>query len=467
MPVIGTSGALATFKTTPIGTTNYWMLEFNSNLITFDEYCVGGGNEVYVVGRRDPSGGGDAWWFNAKIAQDYGPPVLGWESTLDGPLAFNEGITNFFDSTSNQLISGGQSYTASPFDRVATFATFSVGGTISNQIVDYANVSSGSASQPLSRYVTGILPAANGSIWTSGTLNNKPNATANLQQIYLTNSTATTKNRQIVFTTPTVGTSGMQSDLIYDNSGNLLINVDYRAFTNVNNSFVSLFNYDVSNNTINWEYRLSATTTTASMSSNFTKTPDGNIFVVYLRPSAVTNPGFFLYKFNSAGGVIWTRKINTSLVATGYDQPGITYDDQNNLYVTIGIGATGGPYSYVIKFDTNYNIIWQRRLTGILNIGNPTWNKNNLYLKGNSNSSPARDILIKLPDDGTLTGTYSLPSGATLTYATTTNISTATGNAGTPLGSSFGIGTPTSTPMLNYTYAANVTTSSISYDLIP
>jgi hypothetical protein len=464
MPVKGTSGALATLKTTPIGTNNYWMLEFNSNLISFFNYTIGDSNEVYICGRRDPSSGSDAWWFNAKISQDYGTPVLGWESTLDGPLSFNDGSTNFFDSTTNQLISGGRSYTSAAFDTVATYARFSVNGTISNQIVDYANTAPSSSSQPTGRFVSDILAVANGSMWTTGTINNKPNATANLQQVYLTNSTATTKNRQIVFTTPTVGTQNMSTFLEYDNTGNLLINVQYSAFTNVNNSFVSLFNYDVANNTINWEYRLSATTTTARMASNFTKTPDGNIFVVYRRPAAVTNPGFFLYKFNSAGGVVWTRKINTSLVATAFTEPNITCDDQNNIYVTLGISTSSGQFWYVIQFDTNYNIIWQRRITGIVNINYPLWNKNNLYLTGDGAS---RNILIKLPDDGTLTGTYSLPSGSTMTYATTTNISTAVGNAGTPLGSSFGIGTPTNTPMLNYTYTANVATSSISYDIIP
>lgn len=461
MPIIGSSGALSVIKNAAIGVNNYWLIEFNSNAIATANFIIGNSNDVYLVGRKDI--GPDVTWFNAKITQDFGTPTLNWENNLSGPNDFNYGYTNFFDSATNQLYTAGYNSIAGADTTDGTIAIVSPDNIIINQYVDYSNVTPGrSSTNPWLRVPTNILTASNGSFWTTGALNDKPNNTTNRYRVYLTNSTGNVKNRQIVFTDSTIGTQGIINDFLYDNSGNLLININYPGFT-LNQSFVSLVNYDVANNAINWEYRLQQATTATRIRSSFTKTPDGNIFVLYTRPFNLTNTGFYFYKFASTGTVTWSRKINIT-GATTFGQGYLTYDNNNNIYVLLPTGPTVNT-TYMIKFDTNYNIIWQRVLTGISDCGTIKWNKNNLYIQCLGNNS--KSVVIKLPDDGTLTGTYTIPSSTSLTYSVTTAASTTSDNAGIPSGSGFSIANATSTIMNAFSFGSNITTSNTSYKIIP
>jgi uncharacterized delta-60 repeat protein len=130
---------------------------------------------------------------------------------------------------------------------------------------------------------------------------------------------------------------------------------------------------------------------------------------------------FLLAKYTSAGSVVWQRVLG----GTDMERDArVALDSTGNVYITGRANSTGaGLYDTAIaKYDLNGTIQWQRTLGGSLDeegLAIALDFEDNLIVGTQTKSAGAggRDALIaKLPNDGSLTGTYVL-NGSNIVYA--------------------------------------------------
>jgi hypothetical protein len=166
-----------------------------------------------------------------------------------------------------------------------------------------------------------------------------------------------------------------------------------------------------------------------------------------------------LTKIYGNTGYQWTRLISGGTNMRGI---GLSWDRYNYTYFT---GPTNSSDNYfVAKYDTNGNLTWQKRLSGL--IVNDIWvdynangiaGRDQFYISGANFASQSLDAtVIKLPQDGTNTGTYSKYAYATSTLNSTAITLT---NTGAPLT----VGTPTLTSTTS-TLTSSTSTLTSSYD---
>jgi len=143
-------------------------------------------------------------------------------------------------------------------------------------------------------------------------------------------------------------------------------------------------------------------------------------------------------KYDSSGAIQWQRILGTVNADVAY---GVALDSSANVYIT-GYG-NGSDKLQIAKYNSSGTIQWQRRLvagSAVSNQGNgiSTDPSGNIYIAGQTAGTGAggSDVVItKLPNDGSLTGTYGpwTYSVTTLTGATSTLVSaTSTLTASTP-----------------------------------
>jgi hypothetical protein len=164
-----------------------------------------------------------------------------------------------------------------------------------------------------------------------------------------------------------------------------------------------------------------------------------NVYVTgYSRSAGTGLYSALVAKYNSSGVIQWQRTIGGASSVFGF---GIATDSLGNVYsLAQGSGAgAGGNDIIVFKFDSSGATQWQRTLGGISQefaCSVALDASDNLYVYGRT-ASPADvsyDLLLaKLPNDGSLTGTYVL-NGVDFTYAassitvTASSLTAATGS---------------------------------------
>lgn len=149
----------------------------------------------------------------------------------------------------------------------------------------------------------------------------------------------------------------------------------------------------------------------------------GNVFGSGLfRQSSGSGYEFVVFKRNSSQALQWQRVITNSSSSFGAVVGGITTDLLGNVY---GVGYTNvgsNSVGIIAKWNSSGTLQWQRSLApsagslGIQGIKIDSSGKN-MYIAAYSNPSGNYDYnLIKLPTDGTLTGSYTIGSYS-YTYA--------------------------------------------------
>jgi hypothetical protein len=140
----------------------------------------------------------------------------------------------------------------------------------------------------------------------------------------------------------------------------------------------------------------------------------GNIYAVgTLQNASTTTPA--IYKYNSSGTLQWAKILGTA--SGGFN--GVAIDSSNNVYACGNIGGI----AVIASYDGSGNINWQRTFNGGVSeaFQSASIDSNgDLCLTGNtaSDGQGSNDIfIVKLPSDGSLTGTY-----GNFTYAVSTYI---------------------------------------------
>ena len=138
----------------------------------------------------------------------------------------------------------------------------------------------------------------------------------------------------------------------------------------------------------------------------------GNVYITgYQESAGAGSYDFLIAKYNTSGTIQWQR----TLGGTGVDfGRAIAVDSSGNVYVTgqsHSVGANA-PDFIIAKYNTSGTIQWQRTLGGTGSESGFAITVDNLgsvYVTGQTASAGygSNDFLTaKLPDDGSLTGTY-------------------------------------------------------------
>ena len=212
------------------------------------------------------------------------------------------------------------------------------------------------------------------------------------------------------------GTDNQGKDIKVDSSGNIYI----VGYTRTNATYHDLLVMKLdSSASILWQRSVTTTSNEDDQGHALAIDDSGNVYVT--GQASDGNVKCFTAKFNSSGTIQWQRTLDGS---TQHDQGhGIAVDSSGNVYIT-GFGAWTSSKSYEIliaKYNSSGTLQYQRTLGG----GGGTYesaegmvidSSGNLHIVAWQAYNGDGSYIIKLPSDGSLTGSYSTP-GYTLTYA--------------------------------------------------
>lgn len=201
------------------------------------------------------------------------------------------------------------------------------------------------------------------------------------------------------------GTNGHISTLAVDNSDSVVGTIGDRVFKLA------------SGGSMTWSTILPA-------GDRGAETDGSNVFVVG-NPNLSSfgfQSGLRLYKLNSSGTIQWQRSLGKAS-RNVYQQPRVSVDGEGNVYV-FGYTGSVGPMKNIAKYDTDGNLLWQRRIyftntqdISIGGVGKIGFNSNGdmMLTWEERQSGISQTAFAILPADGSLTGSYAF-GGQTLYY---------------------------------------------------
>jgi len=194
-----------------------------------------------------------------------------------------------------------------------------------------------------------------------------------------------------------------------DSSGNCYVTGSTDS-TGAGNLDVLITKYNTSG-TIQWQRVLGGSSSDAGY--GIAVDSSGNCYVAgYTGSAGAGNNDVLLAKYDTSGTIQWQRVLGGSLSDIGN---GIAVDSSGNCYVcgaTNNAGA-GGSDVLITKYNTSGTIQWQRVLGG--SSGDNGYSialdtSGNCYIAGYTNSAGAGGevLILKIPGDGSKTGTYGI-----------------------------------------------------------
>jgi hypothetical protein len=155
---------------------------------------------------------------------------------------------------------------------------------------------------------------------------------------------------------------------------------------------------------IQWQKRLFYTTAYYDYGGGIAVDSSGNVYVCGTN-SVYT--GVTIVKYDSSGTLQWQRRVTT--IAVSINTMGICLDSSGNVYVCAN--------NAIIKYNSSGSIQWQRRITeasGVTTYFSSIYCVgSSLYLNASLQSTPSGKyqwLSLKVPTDGSKTGTYSVGS---------------------------------------------------------
>jgi hypothetical protein len=160
----------------------------------------------------------------------------------------------------------------------------------------------------------------------------------------------------------------------------------------------------------------------------------GNIYCIGIAlNAAATDFRPVILKLDSSYAIVWERQIDFAST----DSTGVTgtIDSEGNIYIVYsgGFGAAGINIS---KMAADGTLTWVRNFKhsslGLVRRFITVDSNDNLIISASLSSTPGQNLLIKLPSDGSLTGTYgsyiySTPTSPTINSNTLTTATTTPG----------------------------------------
>lgn len=239
-----------------------------------------------------------------------------------------------------------------------------------------------------------------------------------------------------------------------DSSGNVYV----AGELNSNVVVVAKFN---SSGTIQWQRELSSSVYAKDIAVD----SSGNVYVAAFQGSAA-----ILVKYNTSGTLQWQTAISPSGASSF--RPNVAVDSTGDAYLANSITISGQQSLFLAKYNSSGSLQWQRSLTHGAAM-NPFGkylhvdSNDNLYagfaldlssLGYNSNSHG----LAKLPNDGSLTGTYGIFTYASASATTSTPSLTSSTSNHTVSTTSYSLVNATTTNTNNSSSVSQYTTETVS-----
>lgn len=340
--------------------------------------AVNSSGDVYVTGRTASAGAGgsDAWIgkFDSQANEQ-------WQRTFGGTNTdqFNQVS---LDSSGNVYVDGyTTSAGAGSYDGVVV--KYNSSGTL-----QWQRVLGGTSAE----FFVGSKADSSGNLYVSGQTSTQGQGSYDML-LAKYNSSGTLQWQR------TLGDSGsnVARGAGLDSSGNLYISgQDASAST-----FTGKYN---SSGTLQWQRALGQ-----GNGNNIAVDSSGNSFIV--GQYSPGGPDIRIHKRNNGGDFQWQKILGGTGTSDGN---AICLDSSGNIYAvgTTAAAGAGGSDVLILKYNSSGTLQWQRTLGGTgTDEGNDITHdgSGNIIITGETNSAGAgdKDILIaKLPDDGSLTGTY-------------------------------------------------------------
>ena len=357
---------------------NYWIADLGGTSSEGNGIALDSSYNVYVCGRTVTSDALFAKYNNAGAIQA--------QRTIGG-ANFDNGRAIAVDSSGNIYIGiQGSSVGAGSNDACIVKMNSSL-------VIQWQRTLGGTSSDG----VNGLVIDSSGNVYASAfTVSTGAGSTDCL--IFKYNSSGTLQWQR------TLGSANQEfcQAIAIDSSNNLYITG--RAVSGTHNCLIAKYN---SSGTIQWQRTLGGTEN--DQGNDIAVDSSGNVYVTGQTKSGDND--VFVAKYNSSGTIQWQRILGTSSSDSGH---GIAVDDSGNVYVVGSTQSGGGnPNILIAKYNSSGTAQWQRSLTGNPASNNDEGNKievdneGNIYIVGFGYTSSATAMLIaKLPDDGSLTGTY-------------------------------------------------------------
>jgi hypothetical protein len=364
--------------------------------------AIDSSDNFYVVGETTSGGVTNNVVLLIKYNSD---GVIQWQRTLGG-TGLDYGASVSLDSTDNVYVTGTTSSPGGGGGSDLLLAKYSSSGSLQWQRTLGASGTEKGLSVRVnstdSIYVVGETYSRQGS---------RPDL---LIAKYLSNGNQSW-SRLLGGTGYTWGTSVTTDPLDYVYAlGYIRLAVYRKGRTSYLSQDLALIKYD-SNGAVIWQRKLGGSSGEYGISVA-TRSSDNAYVAGYTSSNRL-----FLAKYDSVYGFEWQR----TLGGTGFDRAtSLAIDSSENLYL-LGYTASAGAGSedlLIAKYDSSGTIQWQRTLGGTgIEQGHAIAldSAENICIVGQTASagSGGADLLIaKLPNDGSLTGTYTL-NGVPLVYA--------------------------------------------------
>lgn len=361
---------------------------------------------VYVAGATNSEGAGN---YDFSVVKYNSSGTLQWQRTIGGSNS-DYGFGIAADSSGNIYVTGYQSSY----------------GTQSNQFYLVKYNSSGTLQWQRSLVCIGYLYCRSVVVDSSG---------SNVYLVGFSSGTNSTSGSDDIFVCKYSASGDLQWQRLLGGSS-----IDYGRGIGVdssNNVYISYYtqsigqgNYDMglakynSSGVLQWQRILGGTAFDAN--GGLGVDSSGNSYVSFETSSeGQGGSDFGIAKYNSSGVLQWQRIIG----GTGADNTrSAALDSSGNVYAfgnTSSVGQ-GGSDLLIVKYNSSGTLQWQRSLgTTASESGNSIFadGSDNIYLSGDTTISGNTDgLIVKLPADGSLTGTYGdfVYASTSLTAATST-----------------------------------------------
>lgn len=197
-------------------------------------------------------------------------------------------------------------------------------------------------------------------------------------------------------------------------------NVYYCVFhsdTSAVRFLTGLYKYN-SSGTIQWQTGINTSLNTGFFPVGFNGNSSG-VTAMVLSPR-ISGPLMVVTSVNASGSGVFYRQLTGSTNPTSVD---VAVSPDGNIYALGSVGQA----LYVIKYNASGTIQWQRKITSSsTNFGTQyasisVADNLNFFVGTSERNSTGKALGLRLPTDGSLTGTYVI-GGQTITYATSTDL---------------------------------------------
>jgi hypothetical protein len=369
---------------------------------------------------------------NGAIVKYNSSGDLQWQRSIAGPNSASAQSDFTFatvtDSSSNVYILG--SFKNASAGRNAYLIKYNSSGTLQWQRT--LSGTPAAASQSDNPYNMGIDSSAN--IYFSMYSSNSSGGTDGIIAKY-NSSGALQWQRSITNPSISASAQGMIPwGLTVDSSGNSYIGGYYRVTSGGNNILV--LKYDSSGN-LSWQRNV-ASGLNNDNNRGMSIDSSGNSYISAYYVNASGGLSGWVAKYNSSGTLQWQRILTSAnSAATQFDVPNQTATDSSgNVYVALwSRNSSVGNYGGLVKYNSSGTLQWQRTFTDSNAAASQGTALNGVYVDndGNVNASGytkntnggTNAFVIKVPADGSRTGTYTIDATHTITYAAASYTDTA------------------------------------------